>query len=119
MSTIPIKDDAYKFIVEQNYGNLVFIQFQGNVTRNLFKELQTTLNAAGYIAPGVERVPGQYSNEIRYFHKSDADLAIEVGEVIEKFFFDAGKKIQLDNRDLSNSRYQVPERQIEVWLNIN
>jgi hypothetical protein len=109
-------DEAYHDIVENELGNIVFIQFQGDIQRSVIKRLQDELNATGYNAPGVDRVEGDYSNEIRYFHKEDAAFAIKVCEITQQFLMKTGKDSQLNCRDLSVKKFQAPKGQVEVWL---
>jgi hypothetical protein len=75
-------------------NKLVYIQFQGSISRDLINELRSNLISLGYSAPGAERVPGNYKPSIKYFSKSEKDKADTLAKKIELFF--TGKRCPIE-----------------------
>jgi hypothetical protein len=97
---------------------LVYIQFQGSIKRDLLESLKQDLNSANLPALGVERVPGNYHSEVRYFYDDDVNAAKKVLQNTEAFFrqHNCGLELQLVPL-LSNPT--AKKRQVEVWINQN
>lgn len=95
---------------------IVYIQFQGSLERNSMKQLAKLYQQKGFQAPGVERIAGNYRNEVRYFNPSDAELASQVATIAQNFF--AQKSCPIENiklQKLTNNN-NVPKGQIELWI---
>ncbi|TRU52492.1 MAG: hypothetical protein EWV91_03515 [Microcystis aeruginosa Ma_QC_Ca_00000000_S207] len=95
---------------------IVYIQFQGSLERNSMKQLAKLYQQKGFQAPGVERIAGNYRNEVRYFNPSDAELASQVATIAQNFF--AQKSCPIENiklQQLTNNN-NVPKGQIELWI---
>ncbi|NCR53145.1 MAG: hypothetical protein GPJ10_06845 [Microcystis aeruginosa L211-07] len=95
---------------------IVYIQFQGSLERNSMKQLAKLYQQKGFQAPGVERIAGDYRNEVRYFNPSDAELASQVATIAQNFF--AQKSCPIENiklQKLTNNN-NVPKGQIELWI---
>ncbi len=92
----------------------VVIQFQGSLTREFMTALQGEFNSQGMPAPRPERIGGGYRNSVRYFHSSDAALAIPVLDVITDFYQDKGCPINITVQKFLE--LPSPKGQIEVWI---
>lgn len=92
----------------------VFLQFRGDVSRDVMRGLQANLAEAGFRAPGIERVAGDYANEVRYFHAEDRDAAQAIVTRVQAFF-GAGCRLRSPVKDVL-SRLAAPRGQIEVWI---
>ncbi|CCI21339.1 hypothetical protein [Microcystis aeruginosa] len=95
---------------------IVYIQFQGSLERNSMKQLAKLYQQKGFQAPGVERIAGNYRNEVHYFNPSDAELASQVATIAQNFF--AQKSCPIENiklQKLTNNN-NVPKGQIELWI---
>lgn len=95
---------------------IVYIQFQGSLERNSMKQLAKLYQQKGFQAPGVERIAGDYRNEVRYFNPSDAELASQVATIAQNFF--AQKSCPIENIKLNplKNNNNVPKGQIELWI---
>jgi hypothetical protein len=93
---------------------LVYIQFQGSITRAVMNELRQDLSAVGYKAPGVERIPAPFRNDVRYFYPGDEEAAHAVASRTEAFFSRLRCPIQLPVHRLTDPGAR--EGQVEVWV---
>lgn len=113
------KKKAYTDLVKQTKletQGIVYIQFQGSLERNSMKQLAKLYQQKGFQAPGVERIAGNYRNEVRYFNPSDAGLASQVATIAQNFF--AQKSCPIENIKLNplKNNNNVPKGQIELWI---
>lgn len=100
-------------------GSTVFIQFRGSLERTLMNKLAQFYQEKGYNAPGVERVAGNYQNEVRYFHPSDKKIAENIAKITNEFFRNNNcpLKQQINLRQMNLSQFpNVPEKQVELWI---
>jgi hypothetical protein len=96
---------------------LVYIQFQGSMSRELMNQLRQDLAAAGYAAPGVERIRPPFESDVRYFFPADEEVANAVASRTQTFFMRRGCQIWLPAH-----RFAVPgarEGQVEVWVSLD
>jgi hypothetical protein len=96
---------------------LVYIQFQGSITRDLMNQLRQDLAGAGYAAPGVQRIPSAFRSDVRYFFPADAEVARRVADRTEAFFKNKGCPTRLPVRPLNVAGAR--EGQVEVWVSLN
>lgn len=89
---------------------LVYIQFPEPFPRTLADELRDHLNAAGFNAPGVERIERSFQNSIRYFHPGDAELAARLARQVERTLIDLGCTMRFEVGSLSRASFEVPPR---------
>lgn len=91
----------------------VYVQIQNEPQRVSAERLRTSLQNAGFIAPGIELRPKESPGrtEVRYFSSSDKDQADQVTQIVQ------GIGLTPEEKDFSGKyRGKVPLRQIEVWL---
>jgi len=99
-------------------GNLVYIQFQPEKNREVAEKLRKYLQGQGLLVPGVEMVGGDYRNNIRFFHEQDQAAADYVAGLVEKFLQGQNLAVSLERQDLSARGFQVPKKQLEIWLHL-
>lgn len=93
---------------------LVFVQFQGELTRELINELRISLGGKGFDAPGAERKSGDYQNLVKYFTPSDRRNAEELAVAVEGFFASKGCPVKMRIVPVNvESQRNSP---LEVWL---
>lgn len=92
----------------------VFLQFRGDVAREVLRGLQASLVEAGVRAPGIERVAGDYANEVRYFHAEDRSTAEAVAARVQAHF-NGACRLRSPVKVLP-SRLPAPRNQVEVWI---
>ncbi|HMW00479.1 MAG TPA: hypothetical protein PKE58_10055 [Acidobacteriota bacterium] len=128
-TTDPSIKDALQVITETAQSDpkkvaalpTVFVQFKGDIDRTLVKGFRDELNRKQLPAPGEERIPGTYSNEVRYFDPGDAATAQTVTSLASDYF---------KRKNCSPSDFQVKlipspsgqknlKGQIEVWISGN
>ncbi|HYR08348.1 MAG TPA: hypothetical protein VEQ60_11285 [Longimicrobium sp.] len=95
---------------------LMYIHFQGDITRGLVEEFRAELNQAGFVAPGSERVERVFSNGVRYFHLSDAPLADTLARRATTFFRDRGCPIVIARRYIPGLTERAAPGQVEIWI---
>lgn len=95
----------------------VFLHFRGALDRSVMRNLETRLEAAGYTVPGIERVAGDWSSSVRYFHDEDAELARDVAGMVTEFF--TGVCALPAPIATSRLTLRAPRGQIEVWVSQN
>jgi len=95
-------------------SRLAYIQFRGDLTRDLINELRASLSAKAFNAPGAERVAGEYQNLVKYFKPTESADAEELASAVESFF--ASKGCQLKMRVVPASTTTIQNPPLEVWL---
>ncbi|MBI4748574.1 MAG: hypothetical protein HY774_08785 [Acidobacteria bacterium] len=98
----------------------VFVQFKGDIERTLVKGFRDELNQKQLPAPGEERIPGTYSNEVRYFDPGDAATAKTVASLASDYFkrkncFPSDFQVKL----VPSSTQKNLKGQVEVWISGN
>jgi hypothetical protein len=109
-------DDASKA------GRLVYLQYSNTTAAAAMTQLQDALVAAGYVAPGVEKLsPRAFDkttpNIVRYFHAEDESAAGAIARLAEASFAKncPGKAIALVPQ-LAQARNPKATTQIEIWV---
>lgn len=97
-----------------NKGRLTFIQFRGDLTRELINELRVNLAGKAFNAPGSERVNGEYQNLVKYFKPTESGDAEELAKAVEGFFESKGCPVKLRVVPATNTANLTPP--LEVWL---
>lgn len=115
------RDITLQQIVNDNLGKttlgkVVFLQFKGDIHRDIIRQLQSNISKAGYTAPGIEYVAGNYTSEVRYFHPVDSTYARSVQELTQEFMNGTNFRVNVGIRDLTRAQFNAPEGQIEVWI---
>jgi multidrug efflux pump subunit AcrA (membrane-fusion protein) len=93
---------------------LAFIQFRGDLTREVINELRTSLARKAFNAPGAERVNGEYQNLVKYFKSNESADAEELGSAVEAFFASKGCPIKM--RVVPATKASAVSPPLEVWL---
>jgi hypothetical protein len=97
-----------------NKGRLAFIQFRGDLTRDLINELRVNLAHKAFNAPGAERVSGEYQNLVKYFKPTESGDAQELANAVESFFASKGCPLKMRVVPATNATAVSPP--LEVWL---
>jgi hypothetical protein len=95
-------------------SRLAYIQFRGELSRDLINELRANLAEKSFNAPGAERIAGEYQNMVKYFKPSDSTAAKQLAEAVESFFQAKGCPLQLHLTPATSTTVQNPP--LEVWL---
>ena len=98
---------------------IVYIQFRGGIKRSVLEGLRADLNAAGYSAPGTERIDEAFTSRVKYFHPGDSALAGTVAKRAEAFLRERGCPVELPVRTDRGVAPRSAPRQIELWVNTN
>ncbi len=118
--TAPPRDSAARAatdLLAPLASNIVYLQFQGAVRRATMDSLRRELVAAGFTAPGVERIEREFTSAVRFFHASDAALADSVARMVQARLAARGVRLPaLPVQDLTRRRMPVPRGQLEVWV---
>lgn len=92
---------------------LVYIQFQGDLSRSLINELRKTLETQSYSAPGAERLAGEYKGLVKYFRPEDEQAAASLLKSTEAFFLSKRCPIQLR---AIQAQAAITAPPLELWL---
>lgn len=95
-------------------GRLTFIQFRGELKRELINELRISLSSKAFNAPGAERVSGEYQNLVKYFRPTESGDAEELANAVESFFASKGCPVKM--RVVPASSPSAVNPPLEVWL---
>lgn len=101
------------------FSNVLYIQFQGQLKRELINELRGAYQQEGIGTPEAERLAGQYKSSVRFFHDEDRAKAEAVANRATRFFMEKKCALVVDVEDLTAKRSQVPMGQLELWINHN
>ncbi len=93
---------------------LVYIQVSSAGLRSVGAKLRDELQSAGYTAPGVEYVPGDYTTEVRYFHLEDREAAQEVVQKSRGVLSQFGKVVGLHY--IQGYETSAQSKQFEIWF---
>jgi hypothetical protein len=96
---------------------LVFIQFRGDLSRELITDLRTALSGKFFNAPGAERVDSDYQNLVKYFNSAESNDATELASAVESFFASKGCPLKMRVVPATSEKIQNPP--LEVWLHHN
>ncbi|MFD2645228.1 hypothetical protein [Pseudomonas japonica] len=92
---------------------LVYIQFQGDLSRALINELRQSLEAKGLSAPGAERLAAPYKNLVKYFRPEEEKSAALLAKATEEFFMSKGCSVKLRAVE---AKTEVAAPPLELWL---
>lgn len=98
---------------------LVYIQFRGDLSRDLLEDFRAELNQSGFAAPGNERIQRQFSSRVSYFRQQDRIFAEAVAMRAERFFEQNGCPVNFPLLYLPEYVANADPRQVEVWINHN
>lgn len=93
---------------------LTYIQYKGELDRNLINELRVALSSKAFNAPGAERVAGDYRNMIKYFNQIENKDAEELAAAVEVFFAAKGCHLKMRVIPATTTASQNPP--LEIWL---
>ncbi len=99
------------------FSNLLYIQFQGAITRELINELRRAHQNEGMAAPAAERLAGNYRSAVRYFHDADREQAAAVAARSTRFFEERKCPLAIGVESVASVRAKVPPGQLELWIN--
>jgi len=99
------------------FSNLLYIQFQGQITRELINELRRVHQEEGLAAPAAERRAGEYGSAVRYFHDDDRAKAEAVAARSTRFFQEKNCPLVIGVESVTSLRSKVPAGQLELWIN--
>ena len=92
---------------------LVYIQFQGSLSRSLVDDLRKSLESQSFSAPGAERLSGEYQNLVKFFRVEDESAAALLLKSTQDFFASKGCPIQLRTVQAKAVASTPP---LELWL---
>lgn len=92
---------------------LVYVQFEGDVNRQVINMLRSELKLLGYNAPGAERVSGDYRPMVKYFSASDESSAQELALKTQEFFKSKNCPIVITPELI---KMTSPPSHLELWI---
>ena len=95
-------------------ARLAYIQFRGDLNRELINGLRTSLSTKAFNAPGAERVAGEYQNLVKYFKHTESANAEELAAAVEAYF--DLRKCPLKMRVVPATTTAVKDPPLEIWL---
>ena len=95
-------------------SRLAYIQFRGELSRDLINDLRQSLTSKEFNAPGAERVAGEYQNLVKYFKSTESRDAEELAAAVETFFASKGCPLKMRVVPATATSSQNPP--LEVWL---
>jgi 5-formyltetrahydrofolate cyclo-ligase len=101
--------------------NKLYIHFANEENRQRIRQLQRDLKLAGFYAPGIENVKGNYKLDIRYFHKEDSILTGSIVQIIKNFLDGEGINIKsVSIKNFRGTKYQTDATVglVEIWINL-
>ncbi len=101
--------------------NKLYIHFANEENRQKIRQLQGDFKSAGFYAPGIERVKGNYRLDIRYFHKEDSILTGSIVQIIKNFLEEEEINIKsVSIKDFRGTKFQkgATVGLIEIWINL-
>lgn len=96
-------------------SRLVYIQFNGSITREKINDLRSALGTKGFSAPGGERVAGNYQAQVKYFSESDEGIADKLANEVQSYLESAGCAPQ-KLRVIPSTAAKNKASPLEVWL---
>jgi len=111
--------DPDSSLISAAFPRIVYLQFQGDLKRTLVEEFRKSLNDQGLPSPGVQRVPGSYASNVRFFNDEDREQAKILSATAKQFFDAKGCPIDFQLNDLSNSKFKTQKGHFEIWINTN
>jgi hypothetical protein len=90
------------------FSKTCYIQFANENLRNTALNVQQTLRTAKWYAPGIDKVEGNYTNTVKYFHQEDANLASALQNTLNLPDY----ALQY----IKNFEAKVPKGQLEIWI---
>jgi len=95
-------------------ARLTYIQFRGDLSRDLINELRVSLAGKAFNAPGSERVAGDYQNLVKYFNGTESGDGEQLAAAVEAFF--SAKGCPLKMRVVPAVSTTIKNPPLEVWL---
>lgn len=92
---------------------LVYIQFQGSLSRALINDLRQSLDGQGFSAPGAERIGSDYASVVKFFRPEDEQAAALLLKSTQDFFASKGCPVQLR---AVQARAPATTPPLELWL---
>lgn len=92
---------------------LVYIQFQGSLSRSIINDLRKALEATGFSSPGAERIGSDYQSLIKFFRPEDEQAAAALLKSTQDFFASNGCPVQLR---VVQAKAAVGSPPLELWL---
>lgn len=99
-------------------ARLVYVQFQGDTSREFINKLRESLQKDSFNAPGAERLGGSYSSMVKVFITADSDNtaakadAERLAKSVENFFAANDCALKLPVVSVETKK-QTP---LEIWL---
>lgn len=106
-------------LISAAFPTIVYLQFQGELKRTLVEEFRKSLSDQGFPAPGVQRVPGTFASNVRFFNDEDREQAKILITKAKQFFESKGCPVEFQLNDLSSSRFKTQKGHFEIWINAN
>jgi hypothetical protein len=103
-------DTAKSKLINIILKKVVYIQYADDNMKAIALDFQKKIKSKSWNAPDIEKIPGDYSNTIRYFYDDDQYFAKEVKEVL-------GTSYTITK--ITGFEGKAPKGQIEVWINTN
>ena len=101
-------------IISSLKKKIVYIQYADETQKNIAKQIQDTLAKNGWIAPGIEHIPGKYRDVVKFFNVEDKELAGHVIDLIKDRLHLNFSTVSIPAS--SSKKYNVPKGQIEIWV---
>ena len=113
------KDNDQRKSDPQGSKPRVFVQFQGAISREKIDKLRAKLSASGYEMPPAERRSFSYGSQVKYFSKSENDVANakKIVGITNEFFAATGCPI----KSLEPTSVSLPSGKtssLELWLSL-
>ena len=89
------------------FSKTCYIQYSSDQNKQVALEIQKSLKDAGWYAPGIQLVKGNYRSVVKYFHAEDQQLAEKVVALA---------KGNAQTLAIKGYEAKVPVGQLEIWI---
>jgi hypothetical protein len=104
---VEISDAGKSKAITALFSKTCYIQYSSNGNKPNAIDLQKSLKEAGWYAPGIELVPGNYRSVVKYFHAEDKQLADKVAALAKR---------SVQTLAIKGYEEKVPVGQLEIWI---
>ena len=106
---VEVSDAGKSKAITALFSKTCYIQYNNEENKQKAIDIQKRLKEAGWYAPGIDLVKGNYNSLVKYFHQEDSQLADRVVALAK----DVGG---IQPLAIKGYESKVPVGQLEIWI---